>query len=304
MKSPISVDIGIGAKAEIRTEIPSSSAGRFLDALTDVFRPFSEKRGLRADQIRLQREDVLIKIARKARERLAVEHLTPQPLPNKFLVPFLEAASLEDLRDEKLTDMWANLLAATSRTPHSKNSIFINILKELTSEEALLFEYIFTHYASRGRKVTSHWHFVDASYSLRPPHLFIFVRDQLLKGNPETWPLKIVKHFDGPGLHIRAITIAKGRQREYPLEDIADFYEPTRPVRAFSELSFDLLVRIALLSKVEIEELWVSEDYAIDLTAYVATEVGIEFFKAVASPSALDAAENKTKKKRVARGAD
>jgi hypothetical protein len=266
MKSPLNVEIGVGAKAEIKAEIPTSSAGRFLDALTDMIRPFSERRGLRADQIRLQREDVLIEIARKARAQLAIENVAPQPLPNKFLVPFLEAASLEDLRDDNLTDMWANLLANTSRNPQSKNPVFINILKELTSEEALLFEYIFTSYESKGQKVHSHWHFEDADYSLRPTHLFLFAQNQLLKSKPESWPIKILKYFDCPGLHVRAISIAKGKQREYPLDEIENYYERTRPVREFSELSFDLLVRVGLLSKIEIEELWVSSDYAIDVS--------------------------------------
>jgi hypothetical protein len=65
---------------------------------------------------------------------------------------------------------------------------------------------------------------------------------------------------------VRAISIAKGKQREYPLDEIENYYERTRPVREFSELSFDLLVRVGLLSKIEIEELWVSSDYAIDVS--------------------------------------
>jgi hypothetical protein len=191
VKPPVSIDIGLSAKAEVKAEIPATSAGRLLDALTDIIRPFSERRGLRADQIRLQREDVLIEIARKARARLAIEGLEPKPLPNKFLVPFLEAASLEDIQDEKLTSMWANLLADRAKNPHSKGSIFINILKELTSEEALLFECIFTHYESRGKATSSHWHFEEAPFSLTPAGLFIFARDSLLKSSPSTWAKKI-----------------------------------------------------------------------------------------------------------------
>jgi hypothetical protein len=36
-----------------------------VDALTDIIRPFSERRGLKGDQIRLQREEVLVEVARK-----------------------------------------------------------------------------------------------------------------------------------------------------------------------------------------------------------------------------------------------
>ena len=54
-----------GAKAtlEIKAEVPKESAGRMVDALTDLVRPWSEARGLRADMIRLHREDVALQIA-------------------------------------------------------------------------------------------------------------------------------------------------------------------------------------------------------------------------------------------------
>jgi hypothetical protein len=77
----VAVDIGLTAKAsleaKVSTEIPAQSSGRFLDAVTDIIRFFSERSGLKADQIRLQREDVLIEIARKARVRLEIENRIP-----------------------------------------------------------------------------------------------------------------------------------------------------------------------------------------------------------------------------------
>jgi hypothetical protein len=118
----VKVDIELGAKAsleaKVSTEIPSKSAGRLVDAITDIFRPFSERRGLKADQIRLQREEVLIEIAHKALTRLQIENQQASPLPNKFLVPFLEKASLEE-KDDILLDRWADLLAACSTDPCS-----------------------------------------------------------------------------------------------------------------------------------------------------------------------------------------
>lgn len=70
---PVKVDVGFGAKAsveaKISTEIPRESSGRLVDTLTDIIRPFSERRGLKADQIRLQREQVAIEIARFARKK-------------------------------------------------------------------------------------------------------------------------------------------------------------------------------------------------------------------------------------------
>jgi hypothetical protein len=139
---PIKIDIGVGAKAtlsaSVSTEIPTASSGRLLDAITDMFRPFSERRGLKADQIRLQREEVLIEIAKRARARLQLEGHQSQPLPNKFLVPFLEAASLEESDSDILIERWADLLAACSLDPKSAHPRFVQILSEMTSDDAKL----------------------------------------------------------------------------------------------------------------------------------------------------------------------
>ena len=96
----IAVDVGLSARAsleaKVSTEIPAQSTGRLVDAITDWFRPFTERRGWKADLIRLQREDVLIEIAKKAYRRLEIENVVPSAVPTKFLIPFLEKASLED----------------------------------------------------------------------------------------------------------------------------------------------------------------------------------------------------------------
>lgn len=130
-KLPVKVDIGLSAKAEVKGEIPSQSMGRLIDALTDAIRPFTERQGLRADQIRLQREDVLIKIAQKAHQRLQYDGITLNPIPNRVLVPLLEKASLSDIEDETLIGAWANLLASASRGNLANNVLYSDILSKL-----------------------------------------------------------------------------------------------------------------------------------------------------------------------------
>jgi hypothetical protein len=72
-KSPVRVNLSAKASAtasaKLTAKVPTSSMGRLVDALTDIIRPFSEKRGLRADHIRLQREEVAIEIAKRAKVR-------------------------------------------------------------------------------------------------------------------------------------------------------------------------------------------------------------------------------------------
>ncbi len=135
-KPLVKVDIGspVSFKAEIKTEIPGESSGRLLDALTDIFRPFSESRGLKADQIRLQREEVLIEIARRARERLNIEGLQPKQVSTKFLIPFMEKASIEE-NDSELIDTWAKLLTTASQDYESSLVRYVSVLAELSSRE-------------------------------------------------------------------------------------------------------------------------------------------------------------------------
>ena len=51
--SPVKIDFGASVKVgiDIKTKVPSESSGRLLDALTDLIRPFSVRRGLQAGRI-------------------------------------------------------------------------------------------------------------------------------------------------------------------------------------------------------------------------------------------------------------
>lgn len=138
-KLPVKVELSAKAALEIKGEVPKESMGRLVDALADAIRPWTEQRGLRADQIRLQREDVLLEIAQKARHRLALEHVEAKPLSAKLLIPFLEKASLED-RDVALRDAWASLLVSATKTEKARHLTFVDILSRISSEELKLLE--------------------------------------------------------------------------------------------------------------------------------------------------------------------
>jgi hypothetical protein len=134
MKSPLTVSV--------KTTVPAKSSGRLLDALTDIIRPFTERRGLRADQIRLQREEVLIRIAERALERLRLENAPIKPIPSKGLVPLLEKASLENLGDRAMIELWANLLASAALGNQSNLPRYVTILSEINGRQARLLQRI------------------------------------------------------------------------------------------------------------------------------------------------------------------
>jgi Abortive infection alpha len=142
---PVKVEFGAKASLEIKGEIPKESMGGLVNALTDAIRPWTEARGLKADQIRLQREDVLLEIAQKARARLLVDCVEPKPLSTKLLIPFLEKASLED-KDVALRDAWASLLVSATKTERARHLTFVDILTRISSQELELLEQICFEY--------------------------------------------------------------------------------------------------------------------------------------------------------------
>lgn len=138
----------------INADIPKKSAGKLtesvargLDAFVDMFRPFSEARGLKADNIRLQREEVAIEIAKRAKAKLAMEKAPIKPIPPKILVPLIESSSIEDIEDQTMIEMWAELLASASKNAISPR--FISILKEMNGEQAELLKTIAVSYWMR-----------------------------------------------------------------------------------------------------------------------------------------------------------
>ncbi len=133
------VKIDVAAKAEVKldvsAEIPTDSMGRLTDAITDIIRPFSEARGLKADLIRLQREEIAIEIIKLAHQRIDEQGLSIKPVPNKVLIPILEKASLEET-DSTLIEAWANLLASASVNYDIEVNTFSEILSAIGPREA------------------------------------------------------------------------------------------------------------------------------------------------------------------------
>ena len=144
---PIKVGLHASARLEVKTEIPSETTGSVIGALLDIIRPFTERRGLRADQIRLQREEVALEIVKKAAIRAEIDKAQLSPAPTKFIVPFLEKASLEGDSNE-MQERWASLLLAASKSFQSAHLTFIDILSRLSADELGLLEAVCFDYAA------------------------------------------------------------------------------------------------------------------------------------------------------------
>jgi hypothetical protein len=130
-------------KKKIMEVIPPDVTRAKTGAWLDLISPLTEWAGLKGDelrfkrtQLRLQREDVLSKIVESARHKIEQEK-TKKPIPNKFLIPFLEQASLEDL-DSALIEMWASLLASAATTFSSHHVHFVSIISQLSPKQGTI----------------------------------------------------------------------------------------------------------------------------------------------------------------------
>jgi hypothetical protein len=117
------------------TAIVKRMLGPAADELAEMWR----------DQVRLYRYERQLKCVEKA-ERMAQEAgFTPQAVPPKILFPLLEGASLEE--NEDLHTMWAALLA-NAASPENSQTVragFISTLRQLSSDEASLLNFMFDH---------------------------------------------------------------------------------------------------------------------------------------------------------------
>lgn len=275
-KSNISVNVDIGAKAELKAEMPSDATGRLLDALTDLIRPISERRGLRADKLRLQREDVLIQITRKARERLAIERDPIDPIPAKFLVPLLEKASLEDPDDEFMVGMWAQLMASAAISKSARNNRFISIMEEINGRQAKLLNDIISDGYTPGSIKLGQIH--DGIFYINQSGIQSEI-DNIADSDIQAFGEALLTLIDTAGVAIDVIQITDKENESFDFMPEGRLYSDKR------QLDFEILDSLYLIKKVEIKNLqskrrYPGREYTIDAFYYVVTYLALALFDA------------------------
>ncbi|WP_315765239.1 MULTISPECIES: Abi-alpha family protein [unclassified Bradyrhizobium] len=279
---PIKIDLGAKAEAkfQLTAEIPKEPMGRLVDALTDMIRPFSERRGLRADLLRLQREEVIIEIARKARQRAAEEHVAISAVPNKFLVPFLEKASTEEV-DSELVERWADLLLTASSKYESRYLLYTSILAHLGPEDAAFLRKMICE--SRGRQdelVPGHVrHFEDT------PGIFEYkyheIRDYLDRSvsdddgtSSEAHLRELVTQYEWPGVYFRIISFQDENDRSKSITKYNGRYEHNE------QFSISALESQGLIEAYKYRHEWA----LLHAEIYSLTHLGADFYRCCNRP--------------------
>lgn len=255
----------------ISTEIPKRSSGRALDALTDLFRPLTEAAGLIGDKLELKRQATLSEIARKTKKRLAASRKPIKPIATKFLVPLLQRASLEDLDNVKLIDMWANLIATAATEEVELIGQYSTILSEITSDQVRLMEKILR---LEDRAKAEAGIYIDNYYYMNQSGLPGSISDLEKSKNIKAFAKSIESAFDINGVAVDTINVFyRDRNRSGGLS----ICSPDGVYRDAKFYDFENLVRLGLLAKCEIKRHQIGI-FDIDVHYYLTTPVGVDLY--------------------------
>lgn len=115
--------------------VPEGSVGNLIDVIANRIEYWTAPKQLKPTLLRLQQEAAVVRVLEIARERRGPEEVNP--LPNKFLVPLLEQASLEDVdKGEILIKAWAELLANGASAYMPEMLSFLDTIGQLAPEHA------------------------------------------------------------------------------------------------------------------------------------------------------------------------
>jgi len=199
-------------KLSITAKIPTKSSGRLLDALTDVIRPFTERMGLKADLIRLQREEVALKVAMLAADRIKHEKKPIIPVPTKTMIRLLESASLEDPSDDTMIKLWANLLASSAINAGNNVPRYISILSDINGQQARLIQDIFTKRGKIKARLDAEL-LLDDLWTMDQAGVMLRLKQEAKRVTPAIIRKIAKDHLDVPGVATGDIIVYQGREQ-------------------------------------------------------------------------------------------
>jgi hypothetical protein len=262
----------------IPPDVTRAKAGAWLDLIS----PLTEWAGLKGDelryrraQLRLQREDVLADIVSRSRKRLESKQEIVTPVPNKFIVPFLEQASLED-PDSELVDMWANLLATAATDYSSYHVHFVSIMSQLSAKQGNILKYFIGVDSAYQLEVgLDNISVYFQSSQIRNTIKQKFERDfkPLHQPDYEAVAFAMRSLFQGPGLVLVHIAGEEERTGDYYDIEVPTCYKDK------DEIDYSILEAVGLVRRVETDFFDVCH-WAIVVTYYHLTELGLYFAKA------------------------
>lgn len=123
----------------VKVTIPEDVTRDTVSFARRVLGPLAEIGDLFSDKVRFLRYKSAVKTLNRAAEIAKESGIEPKEIPTKFLIPFIEDCSLEE-EDSPLIEQWASLLASASEGFDPLHVAIKDVLKKISSKEALLIE--------------------------------------------------------------------------------------------------------------------------------------------------------------------
>jgi hypothetical protein len=114
----------------VKIEVPKEATSAIVEAVADLFSPATEFLGALGDKIRIYRTNAALRALEAAQSTASKAGLKLSGPPLKFLVPFLEKASLED-EDSELSEIWGNLLVSAATEYDEQLLVCSDVLSQI-----------------------------------------------------------------------------------------------------------------------------------------------------------------------------
>jgi hypothetical protein len=134
----ITVEVSIGI-AKGKVALPTNAIEKFISAITPQF--IKDTGGILSDKVRSWQLNNQIKTLQKTKEYCEKYGVPLKAVNLKFIVPLIECSSLEE--DESMQKRWAALLGNAIKQSEDANPSFIDILRQLTFQEAIILDQLY-----------------------------------------------------------------------------------------------------------------------------------------------------------------
>jgi hypothetical protein len=239
--------------------------------------------GLKADLIRLQREEVALKVATLAAKRIQLEKKPITPIPTKTVTRLLEAASLEQPDDKTMIHLWANLLASSAIGAQNNVPRYVSILSDINGQQARLIQNIMTK-QGKIKSVIDAELLLDDLWNMDQAGILLKLRQTVTKITVNGVVKAVREHVDVCGVATSDIIVNKE-------EEQWDGNKGLFPVDRHKS-DFEILESLSLIKDVSFKDVPFGQ-YELSVFFYRVTHLCVEMFSAC-NPNIIKYRENET----------